>query len=129
MQKLNKEEDSALNIRINGRIPSKKNSRNLFVRGGKLFNIPSKDYAAWHKLALLQIKLPKDRTLVPSRITLSFWAPDKRASDLTNKAESIMDLLVDAKVIEDDNWWVIKEVKLQFMGVDKENPRCEILLY
>lgn len=120
---------NCLHLTVKGRIPSKKNSRNLFRRGGKLFNIPSKDYAAWHKLALLQIKIPKERTLVPSMVTLSFWAPDKRTSDLTNKAESIMDLLVDAKVIEDDNWWVIKEVKLQFMGVDKENPRCEILLH
>lgn len=123
------QDKDCISLTVNGRIPSKKNSRNLFVRGGKLFNIPSKDYAAWHKKALLQIKIPKTKVIQPNKITLSFWAPDKRTSDLTNKAESIMDLLVDAKVIEDDNWWVIKEVKLQFMGVDKENPRCEILLY
>jgi len=127
---LPKECKTMLKMLIKGRIPSKKNSRCLFVRGGKLFNIPSKDYAAWHKTALLQL-LPfknKEETVFSS-VLLRFWAPDKRAADLSNKTESIMDLLVDAKIIEDDNWWIINNLTLEFMGVDKVNPRCEITLY
>ena len=51
---------------------------------------------------------------------------DKRKADLTNKAESIMDLLVDTKIIEDDNWFIINNINLKFGGVDTKNPRAEI---
>lgn len=124
------ESKAILRLLVKGRIPSKKNSRNIFARGGKLFNIPSKEYAAWHKTAMLQ--LPPFRPTGEenfSLVHLSFWAPDKRSADLSNKTESIMDLLVDAGILKDDNWWVVNSLILEFMGVDKENPRCEITLY
>lgn len=63
------------------------------------------------------------------RIELILYPESLRASDLTNKAESIMDLLVDAGIIEDDNWFVVPEVNLKFGGKDKNNPRCEIIIY
>jgi len=115
-------------IVIKGRIPSKKNSRCLFVRGGKLFNIPSKKYAEWHKEALNQLpeqEIEKSISKI-ELIALRFYAPDKRKTDLTNKAESILDLLVDAGILEDDNWFQIGKVFLYFEGVDRKNPRCEI---
>jgi hypothetical protein len=81
---------------VSGRIPSKKNSRNIFVRGGRICNIPSSKYAAWHKSAIEQLAGYNLGTLDNIElIELSFYAPDKRGTDLTNKAESIMDLLVD----------------------------------
>jgi Holliday junction resolvase RusA-like endonuclease len=116
-----------IEITVRGRIPSKKNSRNLFARGGKIINIPSKSYAEWHKDASTQ--LLKYNLATTSRvecITLRFFAPDKRKSDLTNKAESILDLLVDNKIIEDDNWFLLDKVILEFGGIDRKNPRCEI---
>ena len=61
-----------------------------------------------------------------SKIKLTFYAGDNRKFDLSNKAESIMDLLVDTKLIEDDNYSVISELTLKFGGVDKGNARCEI---
>ena len=121
---------SKIDLLIKGRIPSKKNSRNIFVRGGKLFNIPSKDYNEWHKVAFLQLLPFRNAGKIKfTCVRLRFWAPDKRSADLSNKTESIMDLLVDAAIIEDDNWWIIKDLNLEFMGVDKANPRCEITLY
>ncbi len=116
-------------LSIRGRIPSKKNSRCLFVRGGKLVNIPSPQYAKWHKEA--SRNLPDDSEIANpiDRIELYFYAPDRRASDLTNKAESIMDLLVDNNIIEDDNWWIVNKVLLYFGGVDKANPRCDVYIY
>lgn len=59
-------------------------------------------------------------------MVLTFFAPDKRATDLSNKAESVMDLLVDNRVIEDDNWFVCPDLHLKFGGVDTLKPRCEI---
>ena len=37
-----------------------------------------------------------------------------------------MDLLVDAGVLPDDNWFVVDTALLKFGGVDKENPRVEV---
>ena len=124
--KLNK-----LEITVYGRIPSKKNSRNIFVRGGKLFNIPSKKYKEWHAAASLHIidNRPAEPLDSVDKVELKLYAPDRRAADLTNKAESILDLLVDNGYLTDDNWFVINKVLLLFMGVDKENPRCEVCIY
>ena len=61
-----------------------------------------------------------------SEVQLEFYFPDNRACDLTNKAESILDLLVDCKVIVDDKWQVIPRVFLDSAGVDMDNPRVII---
>jgi Holliday junction resolvase RusA-like endonuclease len=116
-------------ITINGRTPSKKNSRNIFVRFGKLFNIPSKSYSEWHKESSKHLpKKPRGIEKVYS-IKLEFWAPDKRKADISNKTESILDLFVDNGILKDDNWWIIDRMILVFHGLDRENPRCEVTIY
>ena len=123
-------QSNTLSIIIKGRIPSKKNSRLLFVRGGRLMNIPSKAYSVWHKDASEQILDSKDHLVEDiDFIELDFYAPDRRGSDLTNKAESIMDLLVDNGIIEDDNWWIVNRLVMNFRGVDKSNPRCNVYIH
>ena len=119
-----------MNIIIYGRIPSKKNSTISFARQGRIFHMPSNAYRAWHTDACRYLmgntSVDRNKTIEKANITITFFAPDKRAADLTNKAESIMDLLVDNKIISDDNWFVVNEVRLIFGGVDKEKPRAEI---
>lgn len=89
--------------------------------------IPGKDYEAWHKDAEKQIATQRPKKGVrPGKIAITFYPPDRVRGDLTNKAESVMDLLVDAGVIEDDNWFVVPEVTLFFGEVDRKNPRAEI---
>lgn len=61
-------------------------------------------------------------------VELIFYPSTRRKADATNKAESIMDLLVDAGIIEDDNWFIVPELSLKFGGVDKLNPRAEIII-
>lgn len=119
-----------VNITIYGRIPSKKNSRCLFVRGNKIVNIPSKRYKEWHKQAseqLVPYLIPQPLKSIKS-VEILIFAPDKRKSDLTNKAESIMDLLVDSGILFDDNWNVVKEVTIKYGGLDREDPRCKIVI-
>lgn len=108
-------------ITILGRIPSKKNSR-INTRSGRSF--PSAKYTAWHKDASIQIIGAKKQT--KKGFVLTFYMPDKRRCDLTNKAESVMDLLVDNGIIEDDNWQVTGEIRLVPGGVEKDNPRVEV---
>lgn len=105
----------------------------MFVRGGKLFKMPSNEYRAWHKQASEQLKEQSpslfNATGVSSlgkELHLKFFAPDLRKSDMTNKAESVMDLLVDNHFIVDDNWFEVNKLLLEFGGVDRENPRVEI---
>lgn len=108
-------------LTILGRIPSKKNSR-INTRSGRSF--PSSKYTAWHKDASIQIQNAKKQN--EKEFILTFYMPDNRRTDLTNKAESVMDLLVDNEVIEDDCWQITGTVTLVPGGVDKENPRVEI---
>ena len=112
---------------IKGRIPSKKNSRNIFVRGGKQFNIPSKQYKEWHKQATMQLLIAGQiRFESVCDVQMEFYLPDNRACDLTNKAESVMDLLVDCKILLDDKWQVVPRVFLESKGVDLDNPRVTV---
>ena len=108
-------------ITISGSTPSKKNSR-INTRSGRSF--PSSKYTAWHKDASLQIIGSKKITT--EHLHISFIAGDKRKFDLTNKAESIMDLLVDNGILEDDNYSIIPTLTLKFGGYEKGNPHCII---
>ena len=113
-----------MKITIYGSTPSKKNSKIISCRGNRPCLFPSSKYTEWHKDALKQLggKLPIEST----KLTLTFFAGDNRKFDLTNKAESIMDTLVDAGLIADDNYSVINELTLKFGGVEKDGARCEI---
>ena len=118
-----------MKIIVSGRIPSKKNNVNIFVKNNKLFKTPSSAYRSWHKESCKQLSILKGCTVEsPSHVEITIFAPDKRKSDLTNKAESIMDLLVDNGIMKDDNWFVVPKINLVFGGVDKFNPRAEITI-
>ena len=114
-----------MNLTVFGDVPSKKNSRNIFYAKNRLYNLPSNRYEKWHTTALKSIrghKLVKDI----GQVILTFFPSTRRKSDLSNKTESIMDLLVDAGILEDDNWFICSDIRMVFGGVDKDKPRCEI---
>lgn len=107
---------------IYGSTPSKKNSR-INTRSGRSF--PSSKYTAWHKDASSQVSACP--TIASgTHLTITFIAGDHRKFDLTNKAESIMDMLVDNGKLEDDNYSIIPTLTLKFGGVIKNDPRCII---
>ncbi len=120
---------------ILGKIPSKKNSKRLFSgksrTTGKMrvFVMPSSAYEAWHFVALQALKMtPKSHGTLEkvTQVNLTFFPHDRRLFDLSNKCESVMDLLVDAGILSDDNYSVVPRVALLIGEVDKENPRCEV---
>ncbi len=116
-------------IELLGRVPSKKNSKRQIYRGGKMFMVPSKNHEEWHEEQtwyLHSLKLSKRVNI--KKVSLYFHAPDKRKADLTNKAESIMDLLVDNGVINDDSWFDVPVVHLELIDVDKIRPRVKIII-
>lgn len=116
-----------MKIILKGRIPSKKNSKFIAKVRQKTYLLPSQDYQAWHKEQMFM--LPHlDKPFKADLIEMVFWFPDNRKTDLTNKAESVMDLLVDKGIIEDDCWQSIPMLNLLAGGIDMGNPRCEINL-
>jgi len=118
-----------MKIILRGTIPPKKNSRVINFKTKRSF--PSKRYQDWHKSATVSVYLQsKVQPKHPiTAVSVEFYMPDNRRRDMTNVAESIMDLLVDCKIIEDDCWQVIPMVQLRTIEIDKENPRAEITLY
>lgn len=96
----------------------------MVCRGRFPMLIPSKRYSEWHSDATKQLlKRPLPDIM---ELTILFYLPDARKTDLTNKAESVMDLLVDNGILADDNWNVVPRLILQSGGIDKLNPRAEI---
>lgn len=97
------------------------------MRNDRIINVPGKTYSSWQREASKQLYGIKPVKNIQS-IDIVIFAGDKRKGDLTNKAESIMDLLVDNKIIPDDNWYIVSSVHLKFAGIDKNNPRAEVTI-
>lgn len=110
-----------------GNVPSKKNSRQIFAKNGRIINIPSRKYKEWHdeSLALLD---GFGALKPPYSITLVFWMKDKRKCDLDNKVASILDLLQDAGIIEDDCWQKLVEITARAAGVS-DTPRVKVEIH
>lgn len=118
---------------IRGETPSKKNSR-INTRSGRSF--PGKRYMDWLDSALFQLVdqiadfRRNGKTLVFERgleLTVTFYHGDLKRRDSDNQLSSILDMLVDAQVIPDDNWEILP-AKHIFDAYDKGNPRCVISL-
>jgi hypothetical protein len=120
----------SINIVLKGRIPSKKNSKSIVkTKTGKTFLISSRSYANWHREQSLTMFKKFDRPIKNlESIIMDFYFPDDRKTDLTNKAESVMDLLVDNSIIRDDSWKEVSKLCLNGIKIDKANPRVEIVI-
>lgn len=119
-----------LELTVEGRVPSKKNSKRVFARGGRVIVIPSENHQLWHEEQSYRIKKfrPK-KPIEKCEIRMMFYAPDKRKTDLDNKSTTILDLLVDNQIISDDSWFVVNKLTLEFVKIDRENPRAEIIIF
>jgi len=111
-------------------IPSKKNSKRIFARGGKAIVIPSESHESWHKDAALQIKSAKVKPKEPIKktfyIQMFFHPCDNRARDLDNMCATILDFMIDVGILESDSWQVIPDLHLRHVDVDKQNPHVDV---
>lgn len=97
---------------LEGRIPSKKNSR-VSTRSGR--NFPSKDFYDWQADAIQQVRMQtKERFYTPVRIDFTLYFGTLGKADSDNKRTSILDMLVEAFVLKDDNW----------LDVPKDSTEC-----
>lgn len=109
--------------------PAKKNSRVFNTK--TLRSFPSKTFRAWHDSAtayiLQQRKCGAFPLSVPVSITLSFFHGDLRRRDSDNGVSSILDLLVDCKILADDNWQIVQSISFH-NHYRKGSPCCYITI-
>lgn len=113
-----------------GTIPSKKNSRFVAAKANRIINIPSEKHRAWHKLYFPQVLAKRpDRPLEGVSISFYFAFPDYKRRDTDNAETSILDLLVDASIIKDDNWRVVREKHSYSRLVNEgETAGCQVFV-
>lgn len=113
-----------------GTIPSKKNSRFVATKGRRVINIPSEKHRAWHKQFFpLVLKKRPDRPLEQVAISFYFAFPDNKRRDTDNAETSILDLLVDASIIKDDNWKVVREKhSYSRLAAEDEEAGCQVFI-
>ena len=110
---------------IEGETPAKKNSK-IITRDKRL--LPSKRYAEWHENSMIQLMCqtrpgrPIEKAVA---VRLDFTHGDLRRRDSDNGTSSIMDLLTDAHILQDDNWQIVQQITVTNNYV-KNEPRCRI---
>ena len=110
-----------LSLKIFGEPASKANSRKMVYVGGKPMFIKSSKALAYVKAFKQQCNVPASQKFTGDVVvTIRIWYASRRP-DLDESL--ILDLLQDV-LYENDRQ--VKEKHIYWMGVDKENPRCEI---
>lgn len=120
------EEKEKLKITIKGIIPSKKNSKRIVGWGKKVRLITDPKIQKWSSdVQKNLIGLPK--ILGPVKMEVIIYNPDLRKRDLDNQLCTINDIIKDI-LIEEDDGKVLQDIHIRWGGVDKENPRAEIII-
>lgn len=124
-----------LRFTITGIIPSKKNSKRILRnrKTGRPYIGSSKEHDAWiaEHVPALQCFCPGQKTLAwPLHIEYIFRPIHKYRFDLSNKIESINDLLVDAGIIEDDNHRIVYSMKAYITSAEgQKEDEMEVVIF
>lgn len=108
---------------------SKKNSQQILINKatGRPFIMPSKQYKEYEKAALWFI--PKVETIdKPVNVQCLFYMPTQRKCDLVNMQEAILDVMVKAGLIADDNYTIVQSMNGSRVFYDKKYPRTEVYI-
>ena len=118
------------NITLIGRPITKKNHQQMVVAGnGRKFLIQSKAYRQYEKDCLKQLMYLYKGKTITGQLSMKalYYMPTKARPDLLNLLQATADIIEKAKVISNDkNIYSFNGSRI--MGVDKLNPRVEILL-
>lgn len=121
-------EGSEMRLVIQGCPITKKNSQRIVLIGGHPKIIPSKQYKTYEDAALYQMstKRPSEPIRDPVNVGCVYYMPTRRRVDLVNLLEATMDILVKAKILEDDNANIVAGHDGSAVRYDKANPRAEV---
>lgn len=118
-----------IKIVLYGSVLSKKNSQKWHCKFGYPKEYKTPEFKKWYADAwkMIRASVPK-KPVAKCEVSINFYFPNDVRCDLSNRADSIMDLLTEAKIIEDDRHQVVESLLLFSHGVDKKNPRAEITI-
>lgn len=107
---------------------SKKNSQQIFINSktGKPFIAPSKKYKEYESAAawfIPKIIKPID---YPVNVKCLFYMGTKRKVDKSNLEEAVHDIMVNARLLLDDNRNIIAATDGSRVYYSKEKPRTEV---
>lgn len=110
-------------IRVEPR--TKKNSQKIIYCKGRPLIVPSTQFMQYEKDCAYFV--PRNKNIdYPVNIRCHFYMKTRRKCDLTNLLEAIDDVLVNYKVIADDNYSIVAGHDGSRVFVDKDNPRTEV---
>lgn len=116
-------------------VPSKKNSRQNFVRNGKQLSIPSKKHAEYVKMTAMQyrvfgIEFKKAVEILglqyPLRVEFTFIRATRHSFDYCNACQTCEDIMKGHWIVDDSVDYIIPSFKPY--KYDKENPGVIIKL-
>ncbi len=117
-----------MEIVIQGQPRTKKNSSQIAFKGNKRVILPSKAFQAYEKVALIQLARVQ-AIHGPVSVLCRYYLQDRKGwPDLVGLLQATSDILQAAKVIDDDKYIVNYDGSM-IAGLDKHNPRVEIIIH
>ena len=114
-----------MRITLDGLPPSKKNSKRVFKAGKKTVVLPSVKHEQWHNMNMLKLS-GNIKPISHKNVGIVFSRASKIRRDLDNMASSVLDLLVDAGVLEDDSMDYVESLRLSWKWASAE--QTEIII-
>lgn len=109
---------------------TKKNSQQVFVKNGRVINIPSKLYKEYEEQCCLLIpKSVRQKIDYPVNVKATYYVKRNARIDITNLESALMDMLVKAEVLADDSALqpaIVVSTDGSRVYYDKDNPRVEV---
>lgn len=116
-----------IHLTLYGDPHTKKNSAQILrTRSGAPFVAPSKAYGDYETDCLRQIKKPRSPISARVNVRCVYYMKTARRVDLANLIEATTDILVKARVLEDDHCRIVAGHDGSRVEYDKQNPRVEI---
>ena len=121
-----------IDLSYNGVIYSKKNSKQIVRVGSKMFLVPNPNAQSCEKSMSAEFALQATKAKWNPQgkysVSMYFWRENNIRRDLDNMTTSVLDALVLAGALEDDNINSVHELHAYDMGVDKENVGVRVHL-
>lgn len=117
-----------MEITIPGQTPSQKNNKQIIPsRPPRLVDNPR--VKQWRKDTAKYLRETYSEDLKEKQVIAiyTFYMKDRTRRDIDNMISSCNDALVEAGILSDDNWKVLRIGGAE-AHLDKENPRAEIVL-
>lgn len=122
-----------LRLTYHGAVLSKKNSKRIIknrrtgapvIASNPAAKANENDMVTQFSLHAARLEGP----IVCCAVDIKIFEPNLQRRDIDNQATSILDALVKAGMLVDDSFKCVRELGIRFAGIDRKNPRAEIVI-